>query len=150
MAGHAAAQHHHLGLHRFLDRADDFAHPQPGQRAVGADVQLLVQADGFVLSELVPSRSPAVGETAILEYEFAYTDGVPDTSYDRRFRHPVAEHLLEVHFAALPATCHGYRLDSPGGPERDVTDVPLSPAAPAHLFTSGGGPGSRGMRWSWP
>ncbi len=105
---------------------------------------------GFVLSELVPSRSLAVGETAILEYEFAYTDGVPDTSYDRRFRHPVAEHLLEVHFAGLPATCHGYRLDSPGGPERGVTEVPLSPASPAHLFTSGGGPGIRGMRWSWP
>ncbi|MGW5723551.1 hypothetical protein ACWEVP_45800 [Amycolatopsis sp. NPDC003865] len=105
---------------------------------------------GFVLSELVPGRSLAIGETAILEYEFAYTDGVPDTSYDRRFRHPVAEHLLEVHFAGLPATCESYRLDSPGGPERDVTAVPLSPAAPAHVFTSGGGPGIRGMRWSWP
>lgn len=118
-------------------------------RAVRTEV---LPEPGFVLSELVPSRSLAIGETAILEYEFAYTDGVPDTSYDRRFRHPVAGHLLEVHFAAdsLPATCHGYRLDSPGGPERDVTAVALSPAAPAHLFTSGAGPGIRGLRWSWP
>ncbi|MEV6826341.1 hypothetical protein [Amycolatopsis sp. NPDC051102] len=107
---------------------------------------------GFVISELVPSRSMAVGETAILEYEFEYTDGVPDTSYDRRFRHPVAEHLLEVHFAlgTLPATCHAYRLDTPGGPERDVTPVPVSPASPAHHFAGGIGPGIVGMRWSWP
>ncbi|SFW86192.1 hypothetical protein [Amycolatopsis australiensis] len=107
---------------------------------------------GFVLSELVPGRSMAVGETAILEYEFEYTDGVPDTSYDRRFRHPVAEHLLEVHFArdALPAACHAYRLDARGDRERDVTAVPLSPASPAHQFATGVGPGIRGMRWSWP
>jgi hypothetical protein len=106
---------------------------------------------GFVVSELVPTRSMAVGETAILEYEFEYTDGVPDTSYDRRFRHPVAEHLLEVHFApgTLPATCAAYRLDAPGAPERDVTAVPLSPAAPAHHFATGFGPGIRGLRWSW-
>ncbi|UOX86889.1 hypothetical protein MUY14_34885 [Amycolatopsis sp. FBCC-B4732] len=105
---------------------------------------------GFVVSELVPHRSLAVGETAILEYEFEYCDGVPDTSYDRRFRHRGTEHLLEVHFApgALPASCHSYRLDSPGGPERDVTAV--SPGSPAHVFSSGGPPGIRGMRWSWP
>ncbi|MFB9684533.1 hypothetical protein [Amycolatopsis plumensis] len=107
---------------------------------------------GFVISELVPSRSMAVGETAILEYEFEYTDGVPDAGYDRRFRHPVAEHLLEVHFApgTQPATCHAYRLDAPGGPERDVTAVPVSPAMPAHHFATGTAPGIRGMRWSWP
>lgn len=107
---------------------------------------------GFVISELVPDRALAVGETAILEYEFAYTDGVPDSGYDRRFRHPGAEHLLEVHFApeALPATCHAYRLDSGGGPERDITEVPLSATAPAHVFTGGVTPGIRGLRWDWP
>ncbi|MCR6483023.1 hypothetical protein M8542_09350 [Amycolatopsis sp. OK19-0408] len=106
---------------------------------------------GFVLSELVPERPLRIGETAIIEYEFEYTDGVPDTSYDRRFRHLVAEHLLEVHFATrdFPATCHGYRLDSTDGPERDVVEVPLFPATPAHVFTDGVGPGIRGMRWSW-
>jgi hypothetical protein len=107
---------------------------------------------GFVVSELVPSRSLAVGETAILEYEFAYTDGVPDTSYDRRFRHPVPEHLLEVHFApeALPAACHAYRLDAPDGPERDTTEIAVSTAGPAHVFTTGVTPGIHGMRWRWP
>ncbi|WP_370970163.1 hypothetical protein [Amycolatopsis sp. cg9] len=105
---------------------------------------------GFVVSELVPHRALAVGETAILEYEFEYSDGVPDTSYDRRFRHPGAEHLLEVHFSpgVVPATCHAYRLDSSGGPERDVTAV--SPVSPAHVFTAGAPPGIRGLRWSWP
>ena len=115
-----------------------------------ARTEVLAEA-GFVLSELVPARSLAVGETAILEYEFEYTDGVPDTSYDRRFRHPVPEHLLEVHFApeALPASCHAYRLDSPGGVERDVAEVPLSVASPAHVFGTGVSSGIRGMRWCW-
>ncbi|MFI5592194.1 hypothetical protein ACIA5G_44595 [Amycolatopsis sp. NPDC051758] len=115
-----------------------------------ARTEVLAEA-GFVLSELVPGRSLAIGETAILEYEFEYTDGVPDTSYDRRFRHPVPEHLLEVHFApeALPASCHAYRLDSLGGVERDVTEVPLSAALPAHVFGSGVSSGIRGMRWCW-
>ncbi|RSD25712.1 hypothetical protein [Amycolatopsis eburnea] len=113
-------------------------------------VRTEVQAEpGFIVSELVPHRALAVGETAILEYEFEYCDGVPDTSYDRRFRHPGAEHLLEVHFAAgvVPVSCQGYRLDSSGGPEREVTAV--SPVSPAHVFSSGGPPGIRGMRWRW-
>lgn len=106
---------------------------------------------GFVLSELVPCRALAIGETAILEYEFEYTDGVPDLSYDRRFRQPGTEHLLEVHFApeAQPSTCHAYRLDSPGGRDRDVAAVAVSPTSPPHVFTSGARPGIRGMRWSW-
>lgn len=106
---------------------------------------------GFVVSELVPHRALAIGETAILEYEFEYSDGVPDTSYDRRFRHPGVEHLLEVHFApdALPTSCHAYRRDSPGGPPRDVAAVAVSPSAPAHVFTAGAPQGIRGMRWSW-
>jgi hypothetical protein len=118
-------------------------------RAVRTEV---LPEPGFVVSELVPSRSLAVGETAILEYEFEYTDGVPDTGYDRRFRHPVPAHLLEVHFApeALPAVCHAYRLDSPDGPDRDVTEVPVSAAAPAHVFATGVAPGIRGLRWRWP
>ncbi|WP_328457609.1 hypothetical protein [Amycolatopsis sp. NBC_00438] len=107
---------------------------------------------GFLVSELVLSRSLAEGETAILEYEFDYTDGVPDTSYDRRFRHPVAEHLQEVHFdaKALPSSCHAYRLDSPDGPERETAEVVVSPVVPAHVFRTGVVPGILGMRWSWP
>ncbi|WP_103355505.1 hypothetical protein [Amycolatopsis sp. CA-128772] len=118
-------------------------------RAVRTEV---LAEPGFVVSELVPHRALAVGETAILEYEFEYSDGVPDTRYDRRFRHPGTEHLLEVHFApaAQPATCHAYRLDTPAGRERDVTAVPLSPSSPAHVFTGGAPRGIRGLRWSWP
>ncbi|MFJ1766936.1 hypothetical protein ACIOD2_41865 [Amycolatopsis sp. NPDC088138] len=107
---------------------------------------------GFLITELVLSRSLAEGETAILEYEFEYTDDVPDTSYDRRFRHPVAEHLQEVHFDpdALPLSCHAYRLESPDGPERESAEVVVSPVVPAHVFRTDVAPGILGMRWSWP
>lgn len=111
-----------------------------------------VPGQPFTICELVLGRSLAEGETAILEYEFEYTDEIPDTSYDRRFRHPVADHLLEVHFdpATMPASCHSYRQDAPDGPEREVAEVPLSPAVPAHVITTGAAPGIHGMRWRWP
>ncbi|MGW5745526.1 hypothetical protein [Amycolatopsis sp. NPDC003861] len=118
-------------------------------RAVRTEV---LAEPGFVISELVPVRPLAAGEIAILEYEFEYTDDVPDTSYDRRFRHPVAEHLVEVHFApeALPSACHAYRLDGPGGVEREVAAVPVAPETPALCFASEVGAGIRGLRWGWP
>ncbi|OXM45273.1 hypothetical protein [Amycolatopsis alba] len=117
----------------------------PGRTEVLPDQALIV-------SELVSDRLLAPGETAIFEYEFEYTDGVPDDRYDRRFRHSMPEHLLEIHFApeAMPERCHSYRLDHASGPERDVTDVPLSTLSPAITFTSAVRPGIRGMSWTWP
>ncbi|WP_245192102.1 hypothetical protein [Amycolatopsis azurea] len=106
----------------------------------------------LIVSELVSNRMLAPGETAIFEYEFEYTDGVPDDRYDRRFRHSMPEYLLEIHFApeAMPSSCHSYRIDHVSGPERDVADVPLSPLSPAIAFTSAVTPGIRGMAWTWP
>ncbi|WP_410603207.1 hypothetical protein [Amycolatopsis sp. lyj-90] len=106
----------------------------------------------LIVGELVSNRMLAPGETAILEYEFEYTDGVPDDRHDRRFRHSVPEYLLEVHFApeATPESCHSYRLDHVSGPERDVTDVPLSASSPAVAFAAAVTPGIQGMAWTWP
>ncbi|MBB4684156.1 hypothetical protein [Amycolatopsis jiangsuensis] len=106
---------------------------------------------GFTVTELLLPRSLDRGETALVEYEFTFTDDVPDTSYDRRFRTGVHEHLLELHFApgAEPAECHGYRRGSPSGPETGVTALPLVPGLPVHIVSAGVSPGIVGLRWRW-
>ncbi|GAA3524707.1 hypothetical protein GCM10022222_04150 [Amycolatopsis ultiminotia] len=106
---------------------------------------------GFTVNELILHRCLDRGETALVEYEFTFTDRAPDTSYDRRFRTGVHEHLLELHFAAgaEPASCHAYRRGSPAGPETEVTEVARTPGLPVHVMSAGVSPGIVGLRWCW-
>ncbi|MYW97635.1 hypothetical protein G3I59_45250 [Amycolatopsis rubida] len=105
----------------------------------------------FSVTELVLDHPLAPGETGIVEYRFAFRDEEPDARYDRRFRLPIAEHLLEVHFdpAALPAECLSYRQDSPTGPELETAEVRVRPGVPAHVIRTGQGAGIHGVRWRW-
>jgi hypothetical protein len=113
--------------------------------------QEVVAEEAFMVSELILDQPLDSGETTILEYGFAFVDAAVDTRYDRRFRHPVHEYLVELRFdpAAPPASCHSYRQDSSGGPEQQVSEVRLRTAAPAHVVHSGVSPGIRGVRWRW-
>ncbi|MFD2473623.1 hypothetical protein [Amycolatopsis silviterrae] len=114
------------------------------------NVQLTLE-QAFSVTELVLDYPLAPGETAIVEYRFAFRDEEADSRYDRRFRLPVAEHLLEVHFdpAALPAECVSYRQDSPAGPELETAEVRVRPGVPVHVIRTGQGPGIHGVRWRW-
>ncbi|WP_406635261.1 hypothetical protein [Amycolatopsis sp. WGS_07] len=111
----------------------------------------LTPEQAFSVTELVLDYPLAPGETAIVEYRFAFRDEEPDLRYDRRFRLPVAEHLLEVHFdpAVLPAECVSYRQDSPTGPELETAEVRVRPGVPVHVIRTGQGPGIHGVRWRW-
>ncbi|MFI5562240.1 hypothetical protein ACIA2T_23430 [Amycolatopsis japonica] len=107
--------------------------------------------DGFTVAELVLEDWLDEGETAIVEYEFEYTDTVSDTYFDRRFRHTVANYVLEVHFPehVLPVSCVAYRKDTPAGPELDLARVPIRPGTPSHLVKAALPAGICGLRWAW-
>ncbi|WP_034286801.1 hypothetical protein [Amycolatopsis benzoatilytica] len=107
--------------------------------------------EGYTVSELVLGRGLDRGETAIAEYEFEFADDRPEPFYERRFRNAVHEHLMELHFPAgdEPRSCHAYRLDSPGGPETAVAELPVTAGLPAHVVSTAVTPGILGARWRW-
>ncbi|MFI5564261.1 hypothetical protein [Amycolatopsis japonica] len=107
--------------------------------------------DGFTVAELIVDEWLSQGETTIVEYEFEYTDVVPDTGFDRRFRHTIPSYLLEVHFTpgALPASCFSYWMVSPTSARQEVTPIPLTSEAPAHVVRTALPAGICGMNWSW-
>ncbi|MEU5693575.1 hypothetical protein [Actinosynnema sp. NPDC020468] len=106
---------------------------------------------GFTIMELVLPRALARGETAIVEYEYDYTDDRPDTTINRLFRYPIRTHLLEIRFTpgALPVSCRSFSRTSFSAPERDVADVFFAAGTPAHVFSTDVSPGIRGVAWDW-
>jgi hypothetical protein len=107
--------------------------------------------DAFTVAELIVDDWLEEHDTAIVEYEFAYTDPVPDIGYDRRFQHAVANYLLEIRFspAALPASCDSYRMVSPRAARQEISPVRLAASSPAHLAATALPAGICGVEWHW-
>jgi hypothetical protein len=112
-------------------------------------------ADGLLVTELLFDRPLARGETVITEYELVNRAPYPlATNYERKFRLPVREFVVEAHFdpAAVPVRCAQFaRLE--GGEER-VLDHPINDPDPAqgvavHAVALDFGPGCFGFRWEW-
>jgi transcriptional regulator with XRE-family HTH domain len=105
--------------------------------------------DGLLVAELLFDHPLNRGETIITEHELVTRPPHPlATNYDRKFRRPVREYVLEVCFdpAALPASC--VRHEQWEGADERVT--PVRPAASVHGVALGFGPGCYGFRWEWP
>jgi len=103
--------------------------------------------DGLLVAELLFDRPLARGETVITEHAIVNRPPYPlATNYERKFRRPVREYLLEVCFATAPARCVRYERGD-GAPERVV---PVRPAQSVHGLAHGFGPGCYGFRWEWP
>lgn len=107
-------------------------------------------ADGLLVTELLFDRPLARGETIITEHELINRAPYPlATNYERKFRLPVREFVLEVCFdpAAVPARCVQYsRLE---GEEERSRDVTVDGAPSAHAIAMDFGPGCYGFRWEW-
>lgn len=106
---------------------------------------------GLVVAELLFDRPLARGETVITEHELV--NGAPfpvDGNYERKFRLPVREFVLEVCFdpTVLPARCERYTRAEDGVETRH----PVEPAADGsvHAVALNVGPGCLGFRWEWP
>ena len=106
--------------------------------------------DGLLVTELLFDRPLARGETIITEHELINRAPYPlATNYERKFRLPVREFVLEVCFdpSAVPVrvTQHS-RLE--GEPER-TRELPIDDSSSAHSIALNFGPGCYGFRWDW-
>lgn len=110
---------------------------------------VLRPADGLLVAELLFDRALRKGETVITEHELVNSAPYPPaTNYERKFRLPVREFVLEVCFdpARVPVDCVRYfRLD-----EADEIAVPVERSLSVHGVALNFGPGRYGFRWSWP
>lgn len=107
-------------------------------------------ADGLLVTELLFDRPLARGETIITEHELVNRAPYPlATNYERKFRLPVREFVVEVTFdpAALPKRIVQHsRLE--GEPER-VREAYLDDSHSTHAIALNFGPGCFGFRWEW-
>ncbi|MGW5051889.1 helix-turn-helix domain-containing protein [Actinokineospora sp. NPDC004072] len=133
---------------------DEPGHPPPLVRPLRGCALGRVAEDrdgGLVVAELLFDRPLARGETVITEHELVHVPPGPvDDHYERKFRLPVREFVLEVCFdpAALPAFCEQYTRD-----DRGVEDSrPITPdsAGSVHGVALNFGPGCFGIRWGGP
>jgi hypothetical protein len=103
----------------------------------------------LLVAELLFDRSLRKGETVITEHELVNSAPYPPaTNYERKFRLPVREFVLEVCFdpARLPVDCVRYsQLD-----EDDEVAVRVERAESVHGVALNFGHGRFGFRWSWP
>ncbi len=97
-------------------------------------------SEGLLVAELVFERPLLRGESVVIEHELVNRPpGPPATSYERKFRLPAREYVLEVTFeGALPASVTQLADGSAVSPGRTLLDVALDVQ-----------PGVRGFRWSW-
>jgi transcriptional regulator with XRE-family HTH domain len=109
---------------------------------------VLRPADGLLVAELLFERPLRKGDTVITEHELVNSAPYPPaTNYERKFRLPVREYVLEVCFdpARLPITCVRYsQLD-----EDDELAQQIEAAGSVHGVALNFGPGRYGFRWDW-
>ncbi|WP_245778265.1 XRE family transcriptional regulator [Lentzea xinjiangensis] len=97
-------------------------------------------AEGLLVAELVFGRPLLRGESVVIEHELVNQPPCPPaTDYERKFRLPAREYVLEVTFEGDPPASVAQLADgSPVAPGRTLLDVALDVR-----------PGVRGFRWSW-
>lgn len=109
---------------------------------------VLRPADGLLVAELLFDRPLRKGETVITEHELENSAPYPPAgNYERKFRLPVREYVLEVCFdpARLPVNCVRYsQLD-----EADEIAQQVEPSGSVHGVVLNFGPGRYGFRWDW-
>ena len=102
--------------------------------------------DGLLVVELLFGRPLARGETVLTEHTLVNRAPYPlATNYERKFRLPVREYVLEIRFSpgAVPPVCR--RFAAPG---EETEVVPESGAV--HGVALNFGPGRYGFEWDWP
>ncbi|GAB3833422.1 XRE family transcriptional regulator [Kribbella italica] len=101
-------------------------------------------ADGLLVAELLFDRPLRKGETVITEHELVNSPPYPPAdNYERKFRLPVREYVLEISFEHPPAWCEQYsQLDDDAEQVRAV-----DPGPAVHGVALNFGPGRYGFRW---
>lgn len=106
--------------------------------------------DGLLVAELLFDRPLARGETIITEHALVNRAPCPlARNYERKFRLPVREFVLEICFdpAAPPTMCERYsRLE---GHAEQTQPARLGRTHSTHGVALNFGPGRYGFRWDW-
>ncbi|WP_410661413.1 helix-turn-helix domain-containing protein [Amycolatopsis sp. lyj-112] len=105
--------------------------------------------DGLLVVELLFDRPLAKGETVITEHTLENRSPFPvATNYERKFRLPVREYVLEVRFSpgVLPAECRRYS-EQDGQPAEWTEVLPGNDSV--HGVALNFGPGRFGFDWDW-
>ena len=134
-------------------RLDEQEHPLPLVTAVrNCRLGRVVEhpESGLLLAELLFDRPLAKGETVITEHALHNYPPFPTaTNYERKFRLPVREYVLEVCFdpAALPRAV--YQFQQMDGQTEQVTPYEVDVGNSVHAIALDYGPGRYGFRWDW-
>ncbi|GIH09484.1 hypothetical protein Rhe02_75510 [Rhizocola hellebori] len=101
--------------------------------------------------ELLFDHALQRGETYVVDYDFAHPSPPPSTTYQRWFRYPVRDFLLQVEFAAgaVPASCHQVWQAGSGTWRRDVRRLWPNRGKTVHVAEQNVTPGVHGIRWEW-
>ncbi|MFG1647144.1 XRE family transcriptional regulator [Amycolatopsis sp. NPDC049252] len=105
--------------------------------------------DGLLVVELLFGRPLVRGETVITEHTLVNRAPYPlATNYERKFRLPVREYVVEIRFdpAAVPPVCRRF-VERDGQPAEYTDVVPESGAVHGVALTFG--PGRYGFDWEW-
>ncbi|MGW5052990.1 hypothetical protein [Actinokineospora sp. NPDC004072] len=127
--------------------ADEPDRPLPEVRPLRNCALGRVAADpeaGLMVAELLFDRPLARGETVITEHEVVDVP-MADGSYERKFRLPVREFVLEVGFDQEPEFCEQYTRDDRG--IEDSRPAALDRGRTVHGVALNFGPGCYGFRW---
>jgi hypothetical protein len=108
----------------------------------------------LLVADLLFGRALSRGETFVMEYELAYRGpgAIARQRYERKFRFPVREHVMEILFdpAAIPARCELYGVPAGDDGREQVRTLGIEPSGYVHSVATDVAPGIRGIRWQWP
>jgi transcriptional regulator with XRE-family HTH domain len=130
---------------------DEHDRPLPEVRPLrGCRLGRVVQEPGagLLVAELLFDRPLGRGETIITQHELVNCAPHPEaTNYERKFRLPVRQFVLEVNFETPPVECVRYRRTDDGAEES--VPVRIDAAGRVHDVALNFGPGCSGFQWKW-
>ena len=140
-----------------VSRSTAFCLGDPGARAAdgitvaaGATLGRTVRFDehGLLLAELLLERPLDVGETAMVEYSFAFTE-VSDLEFGTYAANRMASVSVWARFAADRSPRRAWRFTQLPGEAADVVEFDASASRSLHYVLRAFGPGLMGIRWEW-
>jgi hypothetical protein len=118
--------------------------------AAGATLGRTVRFDehGLLLAELLLERPLDVGDTAMVEYSFSFTD-VTDRELGTYAANRMSNVSVWARFTADRTPRRAWRFTQRPGEDQDVTEFDASASRSLHHALRGFGPGLMGIRWEW-
>jgi hypothetical protein len=101
--------------------------------------------------ELLFDRVLTTGDTAVLEYEYTFTDAEPADFCERAFGTPVRQYILEVQFdpAAVPVRCFHATRSSMSADWEHGKELWIGASLLLHRVIVDATAACHGIAWEW-